>query len=168
MSNVTATLKSADPAAASSNGDGIAHQLDYENQYVSFWVDGQLLGVPVNAVQEVSNPQSIAPTPKARTEIAGLLNLRGQIVTAVNLRKRMGLPDLDEDQDSMNVVVRHEEESYSLLVDEVGEVINVSTETLEPVPHTLDSHWKAVTCGVFRLEDRLFVILNVNAILTFN
>ena len=116
----TATLNA---ATNNAKGDGIAHQLDYENQYVSFWVDGQLLGVPVNAVQEVLNPQSIAATPKARPEIAGLLNLRGQIVTAVNLRKRMGLPDLEDKQASMNVVVRHDEESYSLLVDEVGEVI---------------------------------------------
>ncbi|MCH7989084.1 MAG: chemotaxis protein CheW, partial [Planctomycetes bacterium] len=76
------------------------HQLDYQNQYVSFWVDNQLLGVPVNAVQEVLNPQTIARTPHARPEIAGLLNLRGQIVTAINLRKRMGLPDLEDKQNS--------------------------------------------------------------------
>ena len=145
----------------------MAHQWDYLNQYVSFWVDDQLLGVPVNAVQEVLNPQTIALTPHARPEIAGLLNLRGQVVTAVNLRKRMGLPDLEEKQNSMNVVLRHKDESFSLLVDEVGDVINVPAETMEPVPHTLEAHWKTVTRGVFRLEERLFIILNVEAILTF-
>ena len=147
--------------------DHISHQLDYANQYVSFRVDGQLLGVPVNVVQEVLNPQMIARTPRARPEISGLLNLRGQIVTAVDLRKRMGLPPLEGDRDSMNVVFRQAGESFSLLVDEVGDVINVSTETMEPVPHTLDERWKQVTTGVFQLEDRLFVILNVEAILKF-
>lgn len=145
----------------------IKNQLDYENQYVSFWVDNQLLGVPVNAVQEVLNPQTIARVPKSRPEIAGLLNLRGQIVTAINLRKRMGLPDLDGDRASMNVVFRYDDESFSLLVDDVGEVINVQADSMEPVPHTLDSHWKAVTKGVFRLKERLFIILNVGAILKF-
>lgn len=145
----------------------IKNQLDYENQYVSFWVDNQLLGVPVNAVQEVLNPQTIARVPKSRPEIAGLLNLRGQIVTAINLRKRMGLPELDGGRDSMNVVFRYDDESFSLLVDEVGEVINVQADSMEPVPHTLDSHWKAVTKGVFRLKERLFIILNVGAILKF-
>jgi len=144
------------------------HQLDYQNQYVSFWVDNQLLGVQVNAVQEVLNPQKIALTPHARPEISGLLNLRGQIVTAVNLRKRLGLPELDSEQESMNVVLRHAGESFSLLVDEVGDVINVPSETMEPVPHTLDAHWKTVTQGVFRLEERLFIILDVAAILTLS
>lgn len=160
---MTATLTQ----AVSSEQEGIENQLDYMNQYVSFYVDDQLLGVPVNGVQEVLNPQVIARTPKARSEIAGLLNLRGQIVTAVNLRKRLGLPELNDGRESMNVVIRQNMESFSLLVDEVGDVINVSGDKLEPVPHTLDSHWKAVTQGVFRLENQLFIILNTNAILRF-
>jgi len=147
------------------NGNGIDNQLDYENQYVSFWVDGQLLGVPVNAVQEVLNPQTIAPTPLARDEIAGLLNLRGQIVTAVDLRIRMGLPAQDSEKESMNVVIRNGSESFSLLVDEVGDVINVSGDNMDSVPATLDQKWKSVTSGVFRLSDRLFIILDVEAIL---
>jgi len=149
------------------NVEKMAHQLDYANQFVSFWVDNQLLGVPVNLVQEVLNPQVIAPTPKSRSEIAGLLNLRGQIVTAVNLRKRLGLPELAEDKESMNVVVHHAGESFSLLVDEVGDVINVAADLMESVPNTLDAHWKSVTRGVFRLEGRLFVILNVDSVLKF-
>lgn len=148
--------------------DGISRPLDDESQYVSFWIADQLIGVPVNSVQEVLNPQTIAPTPLARPEIAGLLNLRGQIVTAVNLRCRLGLPARSPDQPSMNVVVRYRGESYSLLVDEVGEVINVSGQELEPTPRTVDRLWKAFTAGVFRLEDRLFVILDVPALLTFD
>jgi len=140
----------------------------FENEYVSFWIGKQLLGVPVNTVQEVLNPQKIARTPKARPEIAGLLNLRGQIVTAVDLRKRLGLPPLEGDRQPMNVVVRYKGESFSLLVDEVGEVINVESEKMGDIPHTLDSRWKSVTRGVFRLESRLFVILDVGAILQFD
>jgi purine-binding chemotaxis protein CheW len=138
-----------------------------ESQYVSFWIEDQLMGVPVNTVQEVLNPQMIAPTPLARPEIAGLLNLRGQIVTAVNLRRRLGLEDRSDGRPSMNVVVRFHGESYSLLVDEVGDVINVVGEELEPTPRTVDGLWKAFTKGVFRLEQRLFLILDVAALLTF-
>jgi purine-binding chemotaxis protein CheW len=147
--------------------DGIANQLDYANQYVSFFIDRQLLGIPVNAVQEVLNPQAISPVPLARAEISGLLNLRGQIVTAVNLRRRLALPDLDRDTEGMNVVVRHLGESFSLQVDDVGDVINVSGTALEAAPSTLDAHWKTVTTGVFRLDEQLFVILNVASLLNF-
>lgn len=138
---------------------------DYENQYVSFWLDGQLIGVPVIAVQEVLNPQNIARPPRARKEIAGLLNLRGQIVTAVDLRRRLGLPPNPSEEGSMNVVVQHNDEPFSFLVDEVGEVINVSHDLLKPVPPTLDNHWQAVTAGVFWLEEHLLVVLNVAAVL---
>lgn len=147
--------------------DGIADQLDYENQYVSFYVDRQLLGIPVHAVQEVLTSQTTAPVPRASVEIAGLLNLRGQIVTALNLRRRLGLPALETGRSSMNIVVRHQGESYSLLVDDVGDVINVAGNILQAPPATLDQHWKSVTAGVFRLEQRLFVILNVGSLLKF-
>lgn len=160
---MTAATLESDKAAR-----GIAHQLDYENQYVSFLVDSQLLGIPVSSVQEVLNPQKIAAVPLASPEVAGLLNLRGQIVTAVNLRRRLGMADLLSVHECMNVVVRHQNESFSLLVDEVGDVINVSGETLQAPPHTLDGHWKNVTQGVFRLERRLFIILNVATLLNFN
>ena len=88
-------------------------------------------------------------------------------MTAVNLRRRLGLPDLDPDTEGMNVVVRHLGESFSLQVDDVGDVINVSGTSLEAAPSTLDSHWKTVTTGVFRLDEQLFVILNVASLLNF-
>jgi purine-binding chemotaxis protein CheW len=134
-----------------------------ENQYVSFWIEDQLLGVLVNAVQEVLNPQVIAKTPKSRPEVAGLLNLRGQIVTAVDMRRRLNLPPAPGP--AMNVVVRHKGESFSLLVDEVGDVIRIAADRMDAVPQTLERHWKGVTSGVFRLEDRLLTILDVSAIL---
>lgn len=139
-----------------------------ENQYVSFWVGDQLLGIPVQVVQEVLNPQTIAPTPLARAEVAGLLNLRGQIVTAFNLRHRLGISQPLDGKPFMNVVVRHKGESFSLLVDEVGDVIRLNEETIEPPPRTLESRWRSVTRGVSRLEDRLLVILDVGAVLNLN
>ena len=146
---------------------GTAKGSDVETeQYVSFWVDGQLLGVHVESVQEVLNPQRIARVPKAQKEIAGLLNLRGQIVTAVDLRKRLGLDALEEGKASMNVVVKFQDEPFSILVDEVGDVIDVPSNAVGQVPRTLDEHWKAVTEGVVRLEERLFIVLNIEAILT--
>lgn len=145
----------------------ISQHLDYHNQFVSFLVNGQLLGVPVSSVQEVLNPQTIAPVPRAKTEIEGLLNLRGQIVTAVDLRKRLGLPPRQDGARPMNVVVHHQGESYSLLVDEVGEVINATRDALQPPPHTLEGRWKQLVEGVFRLEGTLFVILDVQKLLSF-
>lgn len=150
--------------AASATADS-TETFAFENQYVSFWIGDQLLGVPVKAVQEVLNPQHIARAPRARPEIAGLLNLRGQIVTAVNLRRRLGLPDLDSGAAPLNVVVRHGAESFSLLVDDVGDVIDTSKQQLESMPPTLSGVWRSVTTGVFRLEKRLFVIVNVSAIM---
>ncbi|MBB03843.1 MAG: chemotaxis protein [Planctomyces sp.] len=136
-----------------------------KRQFVSFWVDGQLLGVPVNAVQEVLTAQHIARVPRTRREIAGLLNLRGQIVTAVDLRKSLGLPDRDSDKSYMNVVLRYQGDSYSLLVDEVGDVIEVDSASIVAVPRTLDQRWKKVTSGIIRLEGRLFIILEVTTVL---
>lgn len=136
-----------------------------QREFVSLWIDNQLLGVPVEVVQEVLNPQVVARTPRARPEIAGLLNLRGQIVTAVNLRRRLGFPESEDDTRLKNVIVRHGDESFSLLVDQVEDVIGVASDGIGPVPPTLDSRWKSVTTGVCQLEDRLLIILNVEAAL---
>lgn len=137
-----------------------------ESQFVSFWVDGQLLGIPVGAVQEVLGPQQIATVPRARPEIAGLLNLRGQIVTAVDLRRRLGLPPGPADRPPVNVVVRHDGECFSLLADDIGDVIDAPADAFEPPPRTLAARYREVTEGVFRLEGRLFVVLDVATLLT--
>lgn len=134
-------------------------------QFVSFLVDKQLFGVHVNTVQEVLCNQAIGPVPKARSEIAGLLNLRGQIVTAVNIRKCLGLPDLGDTMQAMNVVVRRNGEPFSILVDEVGDVIEVTRDSIVPVPNTLDAKWRDLTESVVRLEDQLLIVLNVDELL---
>ena len=142
-----------------------AVQAEAVSQFVSFWIERQLLGVPVHHVQEVLNPHVIAPVPRARPEVAGLLNLRGQIVTAVDLRRRLGLPPRKEVTPAMNVVVRHEGEGFSLLVDDVGDVIDAPADAMEPPPRTLDAPYRSVTHGVFRLEDGLLVVLEMPRLL---
>lgn len=156
----TATLSSDETALATEEGAAI-------RQYVSFWIGEQLFGVPVDSVQEVLSHQTIGPVPRSRREIAGLLNLRGQIVTAVDLRCRLELPPRGENSPEMNVVVYCNGEAYSLLVDEVGDVVDVSPDLLIPPPNTLDARWKDLTDHVVRLERNLLIILNIPALLKF-
>ncbi|OYW20883.1 MAG: hypothetical protein B7Z55_06575 [Planctomycetales bacterium 12-60-4] len=155
-------------AAVAKPANAGTHSLIDCQQFVSFLINGELMGVPVGVVQEVLTAQQIAETPLARPEVAGLLNLRGQIVTAVNLRRRLGLPEQPGNLPSMNVVVRHHGESFSLLVDEVGDVITVNDLRPEPPPRTLDQRWRAVVVGVYRLEQGLFVILDLPAVLSLD
>ena len=139
-----------------------------QTQDVTFRIDGQLLGVPVCHVQEVLNPQKVTPVPLAPPELAGLLNLRGQIVTAVSVRQRLDLPDSSRSRDSMNVVVQHRGESFSLLVDEVGDVIDAESDAVEPAPPTLSTRWRQMTDGVIQLADELLVVLDVDRLLSLN
>lgn len=140
----------------------------HRGEFISFRVGGQLLGMPVRMVQEVLTAQRITRVPMARPEIAGFLNLRGQIVTAVDLRARLGLPPRADGEEAMNVVARDQEELFSLLVDEVGDVIEVSADIFEPPPPTLAARWRDVCEGVYRLKDELLVSINFPALLTLH
>lgn len=135
-------------------------------EYVTATIDGQLFGVPVLSVQDVLGPQNLANIPLAPNEIAGALNLRGRIVTAIDLRRRLGLPAADK-KSSMSIVVDHHGELYSLLIDEVGEVLSVPSNSYERNPPTLDSRWREVSGGIYRLEGQLMVFLEVDRLLEF-
>jgi purine-binding chemotaxis protein CheW len=132
--------------------------------YVSFRVGDQWLGIPVVLVQEVLTHQEISPVPLAPREVSGFLNLRGQIVTAIDLRTRLGVAGESEDR-YMNIVVWDRGELFSFLVDEVGDVVEVSSDRLEPTPATLDADWRACCDGVIRLERGLLAVLRVDSIL---
>ena len=134
-------------------------------EFVTFRLADQWLGLPVLLVQEVLLSQRIATVPRAPQEVAGFLNLRGQIVTAVDLRTRLGLPPRAADQAPMNVVVRHEDELFSLLVDEVGDVLSVEGDALETAPPTLDAAWRQVCAGIIRRERGLLVVVHVHSLL---
>lgn len=133
-------------------------------EFVTAVIDNQLFGIPVLSVQDVLGPQNLANIPLAPPEVAGSLNLRGRIVTAIDLRKRLGMEPADREK-SMSIVVDHHGELYSLLIDEVGEVLRVPLENYERNPPTLDPRWRDVSQGIFRLDGRLLVILQVQRLL---
>ncbi len=139
--------------------------VDRQHGYVSFRVADQWLGVPVVVAQEVLTAQAISPVPLAPAEVAGFLNLRGQIVTAIDLRVRLGLPPREEEGASMNIVVRDGGELFSFLVDEVGDVVEVDDDRLEPTPPTLEARWRECCEGVIRRERGLLVVMDVEALL---
>jgi purine-binding chemotaxis protein CheW len=136
-----------------------------EGMFVTMTVANQLFGIPVLQVQDVLGPQRIAHVPLAPPEVLGSLNLRGRIVTAVDVRTRMGLPPLDNKGQSMSVVVEHDDELYSLVVDKVGEVMSLPAADFERNPSTLDPHWQEVSNGIYRLKGTLLVVLDVARLL---
>ena len=129
-------------------------------QYVTFQVADCLYGVDVTHVQEVLPPQPRTPTPLAPGTVAGLVNLRGQVVLAVDLRERLMLPARDE-AEPMMVVVRLGAETVSLLVDRIGEVVTVGPDTFAEPPETLPLVMRQVVRGAHRLTDKLLLVLDV-------
>jgi purine-binding chemotaxis protein CheW len=132
------------------------------NQYCTFWADGLYFGVPVREVQEVLRFQSMSAAPCAPESVLGLINLRGQIVTAVDLRHRLGLAPRPEGQDPMNVVVRSRGEVVSLLVDDIGDVIDTDGVALEAVPPTLPIAVREVVTGVVPLPDTILLVVDAD------
>lgn len=128
-------------------------------------VAGQNCGVPVLAVRDVLGSQTITPIPLAPAEIAGAMNLRGRIVTAVDLRRRLRLPPREPGAKPMSVVVEQGGELYAMLADEVGEVIPLATEERAPNPPTLEPLWREVSRGVHRRDGQLLILLDVERLL---
>jgi purine-binding chemotaxis protein CheW len=136
-----------------------------EQVFLTLTVAGQGCAVPVLLVRDVLGPQAITRIPLAPAEIAGSLNLRGRIVTAVDLRLRLGLAPRADGTAPMSVVVEQAGELYSLLVDEVGEVIPLPSAGFEPNPPTLDAFWRDISRGVHRQEQRLLIALDIDRVL---
>jgi purine-binding chemotaxis protein CheW len=133
-----------------------------ELTYCTFELDGLFFGVEVLAVQEVIRSQQMTPVPLAHHVVTGLINLRGQVVTAVDLRRRVGLADRPEGVEPMNVVVRTPEGPVSLLVDEIGDVLEVQDAQFEPAPETLDGGIADLVTGVYKLDGRLLLVLDID------
>lgn len=136
-------------------------------EFVTVSIEGQLFGIPVLMVQDVLGPQKITRIPLSPKEVAGVLNLRGRIVTAVELRTRLGLPKRAAGEQGMSVVVEHRGEPYSLIVDGVGEVMALKASAFERNPPTLNPRWREVSLGVYRLDGKLLVVLEVPKVLDF-
>jgi purine-binding chemotaxis protein CheW len=134
-------------------------------EYVTATVGGQLFGLPISRVQDVFVLDRLTRVPLAPPEIAGLLNLRGRIVTAIDLRRRFGLETLAGDAPRMAVGVEWKGESYGLLIDVIGEVLKLPTSGREDNPVNLDPGLARVSAGVHRLDGKLLVILDVDRVL---
>lgn len=130
-------------------------------QFCTFYLDGLLFGVDLQNVQEVIRYLKITRVPLAPQEVCGLLNLRGQIVTAVDLRRRLRLKPVAADALPMNVVVRAADGAVSLLVDEIGDVVEVEDSSFEAPPATLRGEVRTMILGVHKLKDRLMHVLDV-------
>ncbi|MGA2099605.1 MAG: chemotaxis protein CheW [Candidatus Sulfotelmatobacter sp.] len=133
-------------------------------QFCTFFLDGHVFGTPVPKVQEVILHQEMTRVPLAPDVVRGLINLRGQIVSAIDLRRRLGLPERPKGQLPMNVVVRTDDGAVSLLVDEIGDVIEVEEEALERPPETLQGFPREVVSGVYKLSGRLLLALDIDRV----
>jgi len=133
----------------------------HTSQFCTFYLDKLLFGVELKGVQEVIRTLKMTKVPLAPEVVSGLINLRGQIVTAVDLRRRLELEPAPPDMLAMNVVVRSEDGAVSLLVDEIGDVVEVDETSFEPPPETLRGSVRTMIVGVHKLNDRLMHVLDV-------
>lgn len=131
-------------------------------EFCTFEVDGLRFGVPVDRVQEVLRPQPMTPVPRSSHVVTGLINLRGQIVTAIDLRRRLEMADRDDQGAAMNVVVRTESGPVSLLVDVIGDVVSTGEIACDPPPDTLRGVARELIVGAYQLADRLLLQLDVD------
>ena len=134
--------------------------MTHTSQFCTFYLDKLLFGVELNSVQEVIRFLEMTQVPLAPRVVSGLINLRGQIVTAVDLRRQLNLDPRPPDKCAVNVVVRSDDGPVSLLVDEIGDVVEVDETTFEPAPETLDSSVRNVILGVHKLNHQLMHVLD--------
>ena len=133
-------------------------------EYVTVTLDEQLFGLPISRVQDVFVPDRLTRVPLSQPEIAGVLNLRGRIVTAIDMRCRLGLPARDDKIPAIAVGIELKGESYGLLVDAVGEVMKLAKDACEAKPANLDFRLAEVAAGVYRLDGQLLVVLDIDRV----
>lgn len=148
-----------------SPSDDLLHS-DLESEYLTIYIAGQIFGIPVLEVEDVLGTQRVTKIPLAPKEVAGSLNLRGRIVTAIDVRCRLGLdPSNEEGDGGMSVVVEHKNELYSLIIDKVGDVLGMKEDTYQSTPATLDPVWKEISSGIHQLENELLIVLDVSKLI---
>jgi purine-binding chemotaxis protein CheW len=136
-------------------------------QLSTFHVGKYLFGVDVALVQEIVRLQTITPVPLSGKDIAGLINLRGEVLTAIDVRARLGLPPSGGERPQVNVVVRVDDEPVSLLVDEIGGVVEVSQIPFEGTPSTVNSRVGSLLLGAYTMPEKLLLALDARALLAF-
>ncbi len=155
-----ARLAEKNRVAGRKDGDDLENKIEY----LTMRIDGQLFGLSVMQVQDVLSAQKLTYIPLAPEAVAGALNLRGRIVTSIDMRVRMGFGKTKQEK-NMNIVVEHGSELYSLIVDEVGDVVALSENELEKNPATLQASWQSISKGIYRLSGDLMIILDVDYLL---
>jgi len=139
----------------------------HDEQFLSVFLDEQAFGIPILQIQDILRTQQLTHIPLAAESIEGVMNLRGRIVTAINFRKRLH-GDSDHRANSMSVVIEHDNELFSLIVDEVGEVLSIPADQIEITPSTLNPFWHEVATGVFQLNGKIIVLLNPTKLFQLN
>lgn len=138
------------------------------SQVCTFYLNSQMYGVEVESVQEVIRYQHMTDVPLAPNSIVGLINLRGQIVTAIDLRQRLGIQERPADQLPMNVVIRRDDGAISFLVDQIGDVQEIEPTNLEPLPETLQGTSRNMLSGTYKMKDTLLLILDTERAMNIN
>lgn len=134
-------------------------------QYCTFFLDGKMFGIEVVHVQEVLRYQEMTEVPLAPAVVRGLLNLRGNIVSSIDTRRLLGLAPLGSDQRPGNVVIQTANGMASLLVDQIGEVVEVTEDQFEPAPDTIDAETRRLLAGVYKLSGNLLLALNLDQVM---
>ncbi|EKV30142.1 Positive regulator of CheA protein activity (CheW) [Caenispirillum salinarum AK4] len=167
MTEMTPATQSRAVASTDAQHQANAMQSADEQVFVTVYVADQLFGLAVERVQDILIPEKVARIPLAPPEVAGSINLRGRIVTVIDVRTRLGLPPKKSKGNIMCVTVEQGQELYSLQVDSVGNVQSLPVSRIEPNPSTLDPRWRGISSGVVRLEGELMVVLDIDAFLDF-
>jgi len=150
------------------NGSAQNGELAKTQEFLTIMIADQRFGVPILQVQDVLGQQSVTRIPLAPPEVAGSLNLRGRIVTAIDVRTRLNIVQDSQNRDlesKMSVVVEHDQQLYSLIIDRVGDVMALRDDQFESNPPTMDTAWRDISAGIFRLHEELLVILDVPKLL---
>ncbi|MGL4728063.1 MAG: chemotaxis protein CheW [Bosea sp. (in: a-proteobacteria)] len=171
MSEATKPMQNASPKPANANSATAQHDAGARD-FVTLYLGDQMFGLPIDRVHDVFVASQIAGVPLAPREIVGLLNLRGKVVTALSLRARLGMAAAEQGADEttrrdMAIGIDHAGEAYALMVDKIGEVMRLDATTFEANPLHLNANWMALSSGVHRLDGKLLVILDVDAVLDF-
>jgi purine-binding chemotaxis protein CheW len=147
--------------------DESLEQTRLSSDFITVYIGDQLFGIPVHLIHDVFTPHSITHVPLAPAEVAGVLNLRGRIVTAIDSRKCFELPPTQSDTARMAVGIERNGEAYGLVIDAVGENLSLESDRFEQNPAHLESKWRRFSRGIYRLDDDLMVVLDVEKLLEF-
>jgi len=142
-----------------------ASDYDSKSQFLTVSINNQIFGIPVLKVRDALKPVPITNIPLSKPEILGYMNLRGRIVTVIDVRKRLNQPAIENGEKQMFIVVEYKDELYSLLVDKVGDAKTIPYKGFEKVPSNLSPNWAQVSRGVFKLDEGLMLVLDIDSLL---